>query len=110
MAKEVYRRGQSEPMDENRTCDWAYANHQWKQDRELMILRHLSTTGILSTPDHDALGFGTNSVWTAVTGAALRPVQTVADYTTIEIMPASYCDRRKYVPGLQLVMEGELPY
>jgi hypothetical protein len=46
MAKEIYRRGQSEPMDENRTCDWAYANHQWKQDRELMILRHLSTTGM----------------------------------------------------------------
>jgi len=47
MAKEFYRRGQSERMDENRTRDCAYANHQWVQDRELMILRHLSTTSIL---------------------------------------------------------------
>jgi hypothetical protein len=47
MAKEVYRRGQSERMDENRTGDSAYAHHQWIQDRELMILRHLSTTSIL---------------------------------------------------------------
>jgi hypothetical protein len=30
-------------MDENRTCDCAYANQQRKQHRELMILRHLST-------------------------------------------------------------------
>src|SRR5215469_2966072 len=43
IAKEVYRRSQSERMDENRTYDCGYANHQWKQDRELMILRHLST-------------------------------------------------------------------
>jgi hypothetical protein len=31
-------------MDDDRTCDCAYANRQWKKDRELMILRHLSTT------------------------------------------------------------------
>src|SRR5215468_5327424 len=34
----------------------APANHQWIQDRELMILRHLSTTSIPSHhTDHDAL-------------------------------------------------------
>jgi hypothetical protein len=49
MANEVYRRGQSERMDENRTCDCSDANHQWIQKRELMILRHLSST---STPSH----------------------------------------------------------
>src|ERR1700744_3682582 len=41
MAKEVYRRSQSERMDKNRTCGCAYANHQWIKDRELRILRHL---------------------------------------------------------------------
>jgi hypothetical protein len=43
IAKEIHRRGQSERMDDNRTCDCAYANRQWNQDRELGILRHLST-------------------------------------------------------------------
>jgi hypothetical protein len=41
IAKEIYRRGDSESMDENRTHDCAYANHQRKKNRELMILRHL---------------------------------------------------------------------
>jgi hypothetical protein len=30
IAQQVYRHGQSERMDENRTYDWAYANHQRK--------------------------------------------------------------------------------
>jgi hypothetical protein len=64
MAKEVYRRGHSERMDENRTYDCARANHQWKQDRELMILRHLSTASILSHHKSRCVGFGTNSVRT----------------------------------------------
>ena len=37
IANEVYRRGQSERMDENRRCDCDSANNQWKQDRELII-------------------------------------------------------------------------
>src|SRR5215469_10126355 len=41
VAKEVSRRGQSKRMDENRTCDCAYADRQRKQDRELLILHHL---------------------------------------------------------------------
>jgi hypothetical protein len=61
MAKEDYRRGQSQRMDENRTCGCAYANHQWVQNRELMSLRHLSTTSIPSLTDHDARGFETNA-------------------------------------------------
>src|SRR5215472_13431957 len=78
MANEVYGRGQSERMDENRTCDCAYANHQWVQDRELMILRHLSTTSIRPTTDQDALGlrriaFGPPS--------PEQVVQVVAEYT-----------------------------
>jgi hypothetical protein len=55
MAKEVYRCDQSEGMDENRAYDGAYANHQWKQDRELMILRHLSTASVLSHHNHGVL-------------------------------------------------------
>jgi hypothetical protein len=77
MAKEVYRRGQSERMDENRTSDCAYANHQWMQYRELMILRQLSTTSIPSHHGSRCVGFETNSVRTAITGAALMPVQAV---------------------------------
>src|SRR5215831_13074833 len=79
MANEVYRRGQRERMDENRACDCASANHQWVQDRELMILGHLSTTSIASHHGSQCVGFETNGVRTAITGAALRPVQA-AEY------------------------------
>jgi hypothetical protein len=35
-------------MDENRTCDRAYANQQRKQNRELLIFRHRSTIAELT--------------------------------------------------------------
>jgi hypothetical protein len=50
MAKQVDGRDHGERMDENRACDGACGNQQWKQDRELMILRHLPTVGIPHSP------------------------------------------------------------
>jgi hypothetical protein len=84
IAKEVYRRDHSERMDENRTYDCAYANRQRKKNRELMMLRHLFHHHILAHNGFTMRATGTNNVRTAVIWAAVRTVQTVADYTTTE--------------------------
>jgi hypothetical protein len=82
VAKEVYRRDNSERMDENRTSDCACANQQRKKNRELMILRHLFHHHILAHHEFTMRWVGTNNVRTAIT----------LDGSTPTVL-ASNCDR-----------------
>jgi hypothetical protein len=71
-------------MDKNRTYEYAYANHQRKKDRELVISRHLFQHHILAHHGFTMRWMGTNIIRTVIAPAASWTVQTVPDYTTTE--------------------------
>jgi hypothetical protein len=64
-------------MDEDGAYDCAYANQQRKKDRELMILRHFSST--TSTTDSNPLDW---DELTAILPTVLRTVQSEVLYDT----------------------------
>ena len=70
ITKEVYHRDHSERMNENRTYEYAYANHQRQKDRELVILRHLLQHHILAHHRFTMRWIWTNNIRTAIFRAA----------------------------------------